>query len=110
MTNYVFIILTVGVLALAGCGKSDKGSAPSIPAKLDFAKFQQAFPTPAPGQLSNIAPASDDIRHLLYPKALAALEKLACDPTLTEPQKKAVNDMIQGVAQAMTKAPTPPVQ
>lgn len=110
MTNYLIIVLMAGVLALAGCGKSDRGGASSIPAKLDFAKFQQAFPSPTPEQLGNIVKASDAIRHRQYPDALAALEKLAGDPALTEPQKKAVSDLVQGVTQAMTKATTPPAQ
>jgi hypothetical protein len=108
MTRYLLLVLTAGVFALAGCGKSDKGGAQSIPANLDFAKFQQAFPSPTPGQLSNIAAASDAIRHRLYPEALATLQKLAGDSDLTEPQKKAVDDLIQGVTQAMANAPTPP--
>jgi hypothetical protein len=41
---------------------------------------------------------------------LAVLEKLASDPALTEAQKKAVNDMIQGVTQALAKPATPPAQ
>jgi hypothetical protein len=39
-----------------------------------------------------------------------ALEKLASDPALTEPQKKAVNDLLHGVKQTMTNAPIPLVQ
>jgi len=98
------------VLALAGCGKSGNGGASSVPAKMDFANFQKAFPAPAPGQLACIREASDGIRHQQYPGALAALEKLASDPALTAPQMKAVNDMIQGVKEAMAKAPAPAPQ
>jgi hypothetical protein len=39
MRNHLLIILAAGVVALVGCGKSDKGGAHSIPAKMDFAKF-----------------------------------------------------------------------
>jgi hypothetical protein len=107
MNHYLFLLLAVSLLACAGCGKSDKGTASGVPAKMDFAKFQQAFPAATPAQLACIREASDDIRHQLYPAALVALEKLASDSTLTEPQVKAVNDLIQGVKEVLAKAPAP---
>jgi hypothetical protein len=36
---------------------------------------------------------------------LTALEALASDTSLTEPQKKAVADMTAGITQALTNAP-----
>jgi hypothetical protein len=109
-TNCVSGLLLAGLLVLVGCGKSDKNQAQGIPAGMDLPKFHQAFPSPTPEQQSNIAKVSEGVRYGLYPNALAALEKLAGDPALTEPQKKAVNDLIEGIKQTMAKAPTPPAR
>lgn len=109
-TNLVAGLLLAGVLAFAGCGKSGKSTAEGIPATMDLAKFAQAFPSPTPEQQSNLAKVTQGVRYRLYPDALAALDKLAGDPALTDPQKKAVNDMTAGVKQAMAKAPTVPAR
>jgi hypothetical protein len=50
------------------------------------------------------------VRYGTYPDALAALDKLASDPSLTEPQKKAVSDLIEGVKQTLAKAATAPAK
>jgi hypothetical protein len=50
------------------------------------------------------------VRYSLLPDALASLEKLASDPSLTEPQKKAVSDMIEGVKTALAKTLTAPAK
>jgi hypothetical protein len=106
--NWVSGMLAAGLLAFGGCGKSDQAGDRGIPAAMDLAKFQQAFPSPTPDQQSDIAKTSEGVRYGLYPNALAALDKLAGDPALTEPQKKAVNDLIQGIKQTLAKAPAPP--
>ena len=77
---------------------------------IDLPKFQQAFPSPTPEQQGTLAKVLEGTRYGLYPQALAALDKLAADPTLTEPQKKAVSDLIAGIKQTMAKAPAPPPQ
>ena len=101
-------ILVAVVLALVGCGKSDSGGDRGIPSAMDLPKLQQAFPSPTPEQQANLAKVSEGVRYGLYPNALAALDKLAADPALTEPQKKAVADLIEGIKQTMAKAPAPP--
>jgi hypothetical protein len=106
----VSAVLAAGLLVFAGCGKSDKNSAPVDSVRMDLPKFQQAFPSPTMEQQGNLAKVSSGIRYRLYPDALAALESLAGDATLTEPQKQAVADMIKGVSQAMTNAPAAPTQ
>jgi hypothetical protein len=109
-TNWIAGLLLAGVVAFAGCGKSDKNSAPSGAARIDLAKFSQAFPSPTTEQQGNLAKVNSGVRYRLYPDALAALDGLSNDPALTEPQKKAVADMIAGVQQAMTNAPAAPGQ
>ena len=107
-TLWISGALLAAVLVLAGCGKSDKSTAQRIPATMDITKFQQAFPAATPEQGNNIAKVTQGVRYRLYPDALAALNKLAADPTLTDPQKKAVNEMLQGIQQALTNAPASP--
>jgi hypothetical protein len=108
--NWVSGILVVGLLAFAGCGKSDTGSYQSIPAAMDITKFRAAFPSPTPEQRDNFAKACDGVRYGLYPNALAALDKLSNDASLTDAQKKAVADLTEGIKQTMAKAAAPPKQ
>ena len=104
-TNWIAGFVLAGLLAFAGCGKSGKSTAQGIPATIDLAKFTQAFPSPAPKQQSHIAKVIHGVRYGLYPDALAALDKLASDSALTEPQKQAVNNMIGGIKQAIARSP-----
>jgi hypothetical protein len=103
--NWITGLLLAGLFACAGCGKSDKGNAQSIPATMDLAKFSQAFESPTPEQQASMAKVREGVRYRLYPKALEGLDALLGDSSLTEPQKKAVNDMIQGVKAAIASAP-----
>ncbi len=98
-------ILLAGMLALAGCGKSDQNQAQRVPAMMDLPKFQQAFPSPTPEQQTSLEKVISGVRYRLYPEALAALDKLSADPSLNDAQKKAVNDMIQGIKQTLSPAP-----
>ena len=41
-----------------------------------------------------------DLRYGNYPEAMADLDKIAADPSLTEPQKKLVADTIEQVKKA----------
>ena len=102
--------LLAGVLAFAGCGKSAQNTAPGDTVRMDLAKFTQAFPSPTPEQQGTLSKVANGVRYRLYPEALTALEALASDTSLTEPQKKAVADMIAGITQAMTNAPPAPTQ
>lgn len=110
MRNCILIILLAGVLALVGCGKSGKNTAQSVPGAMDLPKFQQAFASGTPDQQTSVTKVNSSVRYGLYPDALAALDKLTSDPALTEPQKQAVNDMIQGIKQAIAKSPAAPPQ
>jgi hypothetical protein len=109
-TKWLSAVLAAGLLVFAGCGKSDKNSAQAGAARMDLAKFTQAFPSPTPEQQGSLAKVNSGVRYRLYPDALAGLEALASDPALTEPQKKAVADLIAGITQAMTNAPAAPGQ
>ena len=73
-------------------------------------KFQQAFASGTPDQQANVTKVSSSVRYGLFPDALAALEKLSSDPALTEPQKQAVSNMVEGIKVAIAKAPATPPQ
>jgi hypothetical protein len=108
--NWITVLFLAGVFAFVGCGKSAKSTAPTDAARMNVVAFKQAFPSPTPEQQSTVFKVTNGVRYRIYPDALEALEKLASDPTLTEPQKKAVADMTQAVKQAMANAPTEPAQ
>jgi hypothetical protein len=109
-TYWVSGIVVAGLLAFAGCGKSDKAAAQPTSAAMEFTKFRQAFPAPTPEQQQAIAKVSQGIRYRLYPDAIAALAPLSGDASLTDAQKKAVDDLAAGLNQMMTNAPAAPTQ
>ena len=103
-------IIVAGLLAFAGCGKSDKAGAQRVTTGIDIQKFRQAFPTPTPEQQQNIAKVSQGIRYRLYPAALESLSQLSADASLTDAQKKAVSDLAEGIKQAVANTPAAPAQ
>ena len=94
-TNYLIImILAVGVLALAGCSKSDKQTAqPRVAGRVDLSQMQQQFPTPTPEVTGCIDKIRFACRYRTFDTAQAELDKLAKLPDLTEPQKKAIAEV-----------------
>ena len=102
--------MAAALLAFAGCGKSSKSGAERISASMDVSKFSEAFPTPTPEQQQSITKVSQGVRYRMYPEALAALDQLSADASLTDAQKKAVNDLIEGIKQALTNTPAAPTQ
>jgi hypothetical protein len=109
-THWLSSILLISLLALIGCGKSGSSTAQRVPGTIDIPKFQQAFAAGTPDQQANVTKVSSSVRYRLYPDALAALEKLSSDPALTEPQKQAVTNMVEGIKAAMAKTPAAPPQ
>jgi hypothetical protein len=106
--NCLLIILLAGVFALVGCGKPPKNPAQDVPGMMDLPKFQQAFASGTPDQRGSVDSVCKSVRYGLFPDALAALDKLAGDSTLTEPQKQAVNNLIQGIKQKLANPPAAP--
>ena len=103
-------ILLAGVFALAGCGKSQQQQQGPPPmeirgVKIDVPKLQQAFANEKPELRSVAVDAGSDIRYGKTADALAKLQKLAADPSVTEPTKKVINDVIEQVKQLAAKAP-----
>jgi hypothetical protein len=105
ITRSTIGILLAGVFALAGCGKSQtqQQGAPSVEmrgVKVDLPKLRQLMPPekqPAIGELMS------SLRYGLFPEALTQLQKLSADPSLTEEQKKVINDVTDQVKQMQAK-------
>jgi hypothetical protein len=110
LPNCLLMVLLAGVVALAGCGKSDKTPAQTAPGMMDLPKFQEAFVSATPDQRTSVAAAANGIRYGRYPEALTALANLDSDPALTPPQKQAISNLLEGIKQASAKAPAAPPQ
>jgi uncharacterized lipoprotein len=110
-TNYLIIILAVGVLALAGCGKSNEPKPGARrPGVVDLSALQLAFPNPAPEVSSSLDKLRFSLRYRTFDAAVVELDKLSNLPNLTEPQKKAVADVIEQVKAAINAVPAQPAQ
>jgi len=110
-TNYLIMILTVGVLALAGCGKSDKQATPArVPGRLDLSQLQLQFPNPAPEVSTSLNKIRFAARYRTFDTALVELDKLSQLPNLTDQQKKAVDDVVEQVKAAINAVPAKPAQ
>jgi hypothetical protein len=108
MIHYLLIVLMAGVLAVAGCGKSSKQTkAARQPGVVDLSELMQAFPDATPevkGSLDKIRFAT---RYGQHENSLVELDKLNSLPNLTDPQKKAIADVIEQVKAAIAARPAP---
>lgn len=96
------MILTVGVLALVGCSKSDKQDKTArVVGRVDLSQMQEQFPTPTPEVSACLDKIRFNCRYRTFDAAQAELDKLVAMPNLTEPQKKAVNEVIDQVKAAL---------
>jgi hypothetical protein len=101
--------LTICVLTVAGCSK-----APKLPdsqqvngVSVDLPKLQQAFMGAPQDVASDVSQVAFGIRYGDYMKALAALDKLSNNTSITEAQKKVVNDVIEQVKKVMAQGQAP---
>ena len=109
-TKYLLMILTVGVLALAGCGKSEKGPPPRQPGRVDLTQLHEQFPNPTPEVSACLDKARFACRYRTFETAQAELDKLAQMPDLTAPQKKALDEAIEQVKAAISAGTSRPTQ
>ena len=111
MTHYLFIVLMAGTLALVGCGKSSKETPPPRqPGVVDLSALQTAFPDPSADVKGSLDKLRFAARYGQLEAELVELDKLIAIPNLTEPQKKAVNDIIEQVQAAIQARPAAPAQ
>jgi hypothetical protein len=111
-TSWLVLLLALGLAGFCGCSKSDKPPTTQQVngVGVDLPKLSQAFASSSPEVLSDVSQVSFGLRYGDYMKSLAALDKLANNPAVTEPQKKVVNDVIEQVKKVMAQAPAPPAQ
>ena len=110
MTHYLLIVVMAGALAVAGCGKSSQKAPPHQPGVVNLADLRQAFPDPTPEIRASLDKLRFSTRYGQHEAALVELDKLANVPNLTDPQKKAVNDVIEQVKEAIKLRPAAPPQ
>jgi hypothetical protein len=110
--NCLAIALVAGLLVVDGCSK-----APKLPesqqvngVSVDLPKLQTAFMGSPPDVLNDVTQVAFGIRYGDHMKALAALDKLANNNTITEAQKKVVNDVIEQVKTAISMRTAAPSQ
>jgi hypothetical protein len=104
-------LLALGLLAGAGCRKSDAGLPLNMEyngVKVEWPKLESAFTNCEPEAQASAYLAKRFIRYSQFPKALVELDKLAADSKLTPAQKQVVNDLLEQTRQALAKAPPPP--
>jgi hypothetical protein len=105
-TNYLIMLLAVGVLAWAGCSKSDKTAAPAhVAGRVDLSQLQLQFPNPTPEVMASLQKIRLACRYRTFDNVQAELDKLAKLPNLTDPQKKAIADVGDQIKAAMNAAP-----
>jgi len=112
-TGLMLSFVAAGALALAGCGKPvEQGPQPLVikDVKVDVPALQQTFSSATPELQGTASSAAEAIRYGQFPQALMKLDQLANDASLTEPQKKVVNQVIGQVKQLVNKTEAKPAQ
>src|ERR1035437_1129025 len=109
MTHCLLIVLMAGVLALTGCGKSNKSAAQArTPGMIELGDLPRAFPAPTPEAAASLDKLRFALRYRQYDIVQVELDKLAHLPNLTDAQKKATDEVIQQVKQAIAFHAKPP--
>jgi hypothetical protein len=89
-------LLCAGLIAVAGCHKSDTPSTGSVQT-IDASRLRPAFSSATPEVRATVDEVMTSLQLSNPAKALAELEKLANNPSLTEPQKKVVSDLMEQI-------------
>jgi len=104
-------LLALGAIALfvgSGCGKKETSAAPQVNGvTVDVPKLNEAFANASPELKGTVTQVGFSVRYGKYEEALMNLDKLANDPSLTEPQKKVVNEVLEQAKKLATTAPPP---
>ena len=106
----IWALLTICLLASAGCKKSGQAAPPKTDysgVKVDWPKLDTEFANSDPEVQNGAYMAKRHIRYERFPEALVELEKLSSNPKLTDAQKKLVADLAEQTKQAIAKAPPP---
>lgn len=105
--HMLLVAAAATAFAVTGCSKSEKAptSADINGVTVDLPKLNQTFDSASPEIKSLVTQVGFNIRYGKYEDSLMALDKLANDPNVTEPQKKVVNDVIEQVKKLANAAP-----
>ncbi len=101
-----------GFIACAGCKKGDagppQGTVQMAGVNIDLPKLDTEFQNASPEVRSSVVQVKTLFRGGRLAQMVKELDNLSKNPSLTESQKKLVNDLIGQVGQVMAKIPTPP--
>jgi hypothetical protein len=110
-TNWLMMFMLasglVGVLAFSGCGKQNSAAPTPGSVMVDLPKLQQAFATTTPDLQTALSEVAMGVRYGDFPRAFAALDKLANAPGITDAQKKIVGEVIEQVKAKASQAANP---
>jgi len=91
-------------LAVTGCGKKEKAG-PVAVATIDATRLRPALSSASPETKAMADAAMVSLQQSDWPGALANLEKLAADPSLTPAQKKVVTEVADQLKQRLAAPP-----
>jgi ABC-type Fe3+-citrate transport system substrate-binding protein len=112
MTKWIMICLLAVALAPVGCGKKDSAQSGQTQAvTIDVPKLRTAFASASP----ELKAISDEVIRYVefgrsYATGLAALDKLANAPGITDDQKKVVAEVTEQVKKMMGGGAAAPAQ
>src|SRR5947208_1194312 len=105
LINSLFLILIAATVTLVGCKKSDSNTGATNVSALGI--IRKAFPNPGPDVAPSVEKIAFGMRYGDHNAALAELDKLAANPSLTPDQKKAVADATEAVKKSQAAAAAP---
>jgi hypothetical protein len=112
LRRFAFCALAAGVVvALTACKKTEAPSAGTVQmagVNLDLPKLDTEFQNATPEVQTTVIQIKTLFRGGRLAQMIKELDKLGNNPSLTEPQKKVINDLIGQLGQVMAKIPTPP--
>jgi hypothetical protein len=94
-----FLILLLGTLFGFGCKKEAPSQPTYAGVVIDLPKFNEAFANASPEILNDVTMVGFGVRYSDPVKSLMALDKLANNPSLTDPQKQIVAKVTEQVKQ-----------
>ena len=102
LQKFLFAVLVAGLVVFGGCGKSDQALPTTPPPQaINAVPFRPAFASASPEIKAIADQVMMSIQGSAYPDTLKALGKLDSNPSLTDDQKKIVNDLVEQVKNKM---------
>ena len=101
----VLSCLAAGLFASAGCKKSEPppppGTMPMLGVNVELPRLEQEFQNASPELQAAVQEIKKECRTWQRAKMVVALDNLSKNPSLTEPQKKVVSDLIDEAGQVV---------